>query len=46
MEKKNFSALEIEVISFNQADIIRMSEGNGTIIGGDVGTGEGDFDVN
>ena len=28
MEKKNFSALEIEVISFNQADIIRMSDGS------------------
>lgn len=27
MEKKNFNALEIEVISFNQADIIRMSDG-------------------
>jgi hypothetical protein len=27
MEKKNFSALEIEVISFNQFDIIRTSNG-------------------
>ena len=29
MEKKNFSEIEIEVISFNQADIIRMSDGAG-----------------
>lgn len=43
MEKKNFNALEIEVISFNQADIIRMSEGNGMINSGEVG---GDLDFN
>lgn len=39
MEKKNFSALEIEVISFDQADIIRMSDEGGTsdgIFDGDV----------
>ena len=29
MEKKNFSEIEIEVISFNQDDIIRMSGGAG-----------------
>ena len=39
MEKKNFSALEIEVISFNQADIIRMSDEN-------LDMDEGDIDFN
>lgn len=38
MEKKNFSELEIEVISFDQADIIRMSDGKGGA--GDVTMGD------
>lgn len=29
MEKKNFSEIEIEVISFDKADIIRMSDNGG-----------------
>ena len=42
MEKKNFSEIEIEVISFNQDDIIRMSGGAGASGGGWV-PGEDDL---
>ena len=44
MEKKNFNELEIEVISFDQADIIRMSEGNGGVTSGGGFAPEPDFD--
>ena len=41
MEKKNFSEIEIEVISFNQSDILRTSgegdaDGDGGFVGGIV----------
>ena len=39
MEKKNFSEIEIEVISFNQADIIRTS-GDGE----EIVPGQGNWD--
>jgi hypothetical protein len=42
MEKKNFSASEIEVISFDQVDIIRTSDG--TSVGTEIEQPKNDWD--